>query len=306
MSDRLLIAGATVPILCSVFALVLLQRAPGADAGRARAADVSGGTIVTGRAEPKAWIGVVVAGSTAELAANTEGRVQAVFVRTGARVKTGERLLQFDLSDSANSVGMANAQLSQQLSQLSRAEARAQAADSQLSRLRAGETWLSKQELESATAESRVAEAELQSARASVGVSRLQLSQQRLRATRQTLTAPFTGTVVSLEVDAGASVRAGQIVVRISSDDRQVRFAFPPGELAGSETPPVVVQLSGTDSSVDTVVSALRPELDPSAQLVFATAQLPASLPDASRWIPGAAVQVWPVSARGPTEGVAQ
>ncbi|HKP56809.1 MAG TPA: biotin/lipoyl-binding protein [Polyangiales bacterium] len=292
MSDRLLIAGGSVPMLCGLVALVLLQRAPGIHAGRAQAAEATYGARATQRSDTKRWIGVVVAGSTAELAANASGRVDAVFVRSGARVKRGDRLLQFDVTDSTNSVGMANAELSQRVSDVTRLQARALAASTQWSRLREGETWLSKQELDTAAAEARMAEAELQAARGAVGASRLQLRQARVRATRQTLTAPFAGLVVALDVDAGGSVTAGQIVVRISSDDRQVRFAFPPGELPAAGEQRVSVQLSGTEHVVQTSVSAVRPELDPSAQLVFATAPLPVALPEAERWIPGAAVQV--------------
>jgi RND family efflux transporter MFP subunit len=268
MSDRLLIAGAGVPLLCGVVALVLLQRAPGIHAGSVQAADLTYG------------------------AANADGRVDAVFVRSGARVKRGDRLLQFDARDSANSVGMAHADLAQRMSEVTRLQARALAASTQLKRLREGETWLSKQELDNANAEARMADAELQAARGAVGASRLSLSQARLRATRQTLTAPFSGVVVSLDVDAGASVTAGQIVVRVSSEDRQVRFAFPPGELPPSGEQRILVQLAGTEHVVPSSVAAVRPELDPSAQLVFATAPLPAALPEAERWIPGAAVQV--------------
>jgi RND family efflux transporter MFP subunit len=296
MSDRLLIAGATVPMFCAVAALVLLQRAPGIHAARAGVNAAAAAPTFSARTDKKAWVGVVVAGSTAELAANTDGRVQAVFVRTGGRVKAGDRLMQFDTSDSANSVGMANAQLNQRMSELSRFEARAQAANNQLKRLRTGETWLSKQELDVAVTEARMAEAELQSARAGVGVSRLALNQQRMRATRQTLTAPFAGTVVSVNADMGGSVTAGQVVMRILSEDRQVRFAIPPSDVPAAGQKQVTVQLTGTESTVETEVSAVRPDLDPSAQLVFATAQLPDELPEASRWIPGAAVQVRLVS----------
>jgi multidrug efflux pump subunit AcrA (membrane-fusion protein) len=207
-------------------------------------------------------------------------------------------LVQFDASETSSSVHMANAQLRERASELSRFQARASAATTKLSRLREGATWLSKQELDTAVAESNVAEAELQAARANMGVSRIALKQQRMRATRQTLIAPFAGTVIALGVDSGDSVSAGQIVMRILSSERQVRFAFPPGELTVPKpskvaiAPRVALRLQGSEQSVLAQVDAVRPEVDPSAELVFATAPLPAAVPDAARWIPGAPVSV--------------
>ena len=295
MSDRLLIASAGVPIFCGITALLFLQRVPGTPlAPRAALAAPSLQSAPLLDANP-GWTGVVVAGSTAELAANASGRIESVFVRTGQSVHEGERLLQFDRSESESSVGMANAQLSQRASELTRSEARAQAARDQLGRLRVGQAWLSKQELDRAVAEVRVADAELSAARASLGASRIQLVQQRFRARLQTLTAPFAGTVVALDVNTGDSVTAGQVVLRILSEDRQVRFAFPAGALPISGTQRVSIVMPGSASEVQTVVSSVRPEVDPSAQLVFATALLPAGLPQSARWIPGASVRVSPI-----------
>lgn len=278
-------------MLCGVAGLVLLQRVPGAPLAHAAARSPQVSAAEAPARAEHGWTGVVVAASTAELAASAAGRVEKVFVRTGQAVQAGERLLQFDRDESDNSVDMANAQLNQRNSELARFQARAQAADNQLKRLRAGENWLSKQELDHALAEVRVANAELAAARAGVGLSRVQLNQQRLRAGRQTLFAPFAGTVIALGVDSGDSVGAGQIVLRVLSEDRQVRFAFPPGELpAGRQR--VSIRLAGSQEQIQSEVSAIRPEVDPSAQLVFATAQLPAALPEPLRWIPGAAVSV--------------
>jgi multidrug efflux pump subunit AcrA (membrane-fusion protein) len=170
-----------------------------------------------------------------------------------------------------------------------RAEAKAEAAHAQLARLQAGAAWIARQELDSAESEARLADAELRAATASVSMGRAQVSQQRLRRDRRVLTAPFTGMVASLDVDLGDSVVAGQVVLRLVSDDRQVRFAFPPGELTTRE---VAIKLKGTDLVIYAEVTEQRPEIDPSAQLVFATAALPDDLPEAARWIPGAPAQV--------------
>jgi RND family efflux transporter MFP subunit len=298
VSDRILISAACVPVLCGLILLIILARVPATAMSAASTGLPPTAASDTGMAKERGWVGVVVAANTAELAANMAGRVDKVFVRTGDAVAKGDKLVQFDPFETTSSVHMANAQLRERTSEMSRFQARAAAAATKLERLRAGSTWLSQQELDTAAAEANVANAELQAARANMGVSRIALKQQRMRATRQTLTAPFAGTVISLGVDSGDSVASGQIVMRILSGDRQVRFAFPPGELSlptpGSKAAAttVALRLQGSDQRVIAQVDAVRPEVDPSAELVFATAPLPAALPDASRWIPGAPVAV--------------
>ena len=298
MSDRVLIAGAAVPMICGAVALTLLQRAPGVRATHAAAAD--GGKlalIAQDNAQArKPYVGVVLAGHTADLAAEAEGRVAQVLVQTGARVKAGDPLLQFDPVDAQNAVGVADAQLGQRVAEQSRAQVRVEAAQRELARLRSGATWLSEQELDRAKAEVSMANAELQSARAAVGVGRAQLTEQRLHAKRRSLVAPFDGTVVNLDIDPGDNVSAGQVVMRIYSTDRQVRFAFPPDEPIDPKQRAVVIKLEGTEIAVAASVSAMRPELDPSAQLVFATVPLPARLPHPERFLPGTPVQVFAAS----------
>jgi multidrug efflux pump subunit AcrA (membrane-fusion protein) len=180
------------------------------------------------------------------------------------------------------------------VSEESRAQVRAEAAERQLERLRTGATWLSAQELDQAKTEARMAGADLQSARAAVGVGRAQLQQQVIQSKRRTLHAPFDGKVVELGIDPGDSVTPGQLLMRVLSDEREVRFAAPPNELppAGSAGR-VLIKLSGTDVVVAAEISALRPELDPSAQLVFASVPLPGVLPQPERFMPGAPVQVF-------------
>jgi RND family efflux transporter MFP subunit len=237
-------------------------------------------------------VGVIVAGYTAELAAESEGRVAEVHARTGARVAAGDPIVQLDPAELSTAFGMADAELRQRHSELARAEARLEAANTKLERLKQGEEWLSHQEMDSAQAEVKVAQAELRAARASVGVGQAQVNQQRLKVSRGTLVAPFAGTVVSLDVDPGDSVAAGQVIVRVLSEDRQVRFAFPAGERSVTQGSPVRVKLPGSDREFRANVAAIRPELDPSAELVFATAPLPEDVPDAARFLPGASVEV--------------
>lgn len=307
MSDRALIAGASLPMLCGAIAMMLLQRAPVVQssvsqpqsdqkrggANGPNAAALPGTELRPPTSSQKAWVGVVVPSNTAELAADTDARIVRVFVNTGAHVSIGDKLLQFDPTDSQNAVGVANAQLSQRISDQARAQARVDGAAKRLNRLRAGATWLSAQELDSANSELQVAQAELQAARAAVGASQVQLRQSRVVAERRTLVAPFGGTVVDLGVDPGDSVKAGQVVMRILSEGREVRFAYPAGQLPETGARNVIVELEGSHVSLPGRVTATRPEVDPSARLVIATVPLPANLPQSEHFLPGSPVQVY-------------
>jgi multidrug efflux pump subunit AcrA (membrane-fusion protein) len=297
-SDRLVFAGAAVPIAAGVIALALLQRVAPVRFPEAKAAVTVQPATAVPTAKNDAWVGVIVAGYTAELAAEADARVTQVFVKSGSRVAEGEKLLQFDEAEAATSFGMANAELRQKGSELIRAQANADAAKARLGRVTASAQWLSSQEMDTARAEERVAEADLRAARAAVSVGQARVSQQKLRVSRRTLVAPFAGSVVGVDVDPGDSVSPGQVVVRVVSEDRQVRFAVPPGALSGSSVVQgaeraVSIRLAGTSLSVDTFVSSVRPEVDPSAHLVFATAKLPESLPEVARWLPGESVEVF-------------
>jgi HlyD family secretion protein len=293
MSDRTLISVAVVPMVGGVLALLLLQRAPAVRVPEAHAAParvIAGPSVVISPTKP--WVGVVVAASTADLAAETEGRIATVYVRTGDAVHAGDKLLQFDVAEAKTAAGMADAELGQRKSELSRAEARASAAAGRLERAHAGEAWLSPQEMDTAVAEEKVAQAELRAARSAVGLGAARVSQQRLRVERRTLVAPFDGRVVTMDADPGDSVVAGQVVIRVFSNERQARFALPPSDLYGSNDMKVSIRLRGTNETVTASVSTIRPEVDPSAQLVFGTAPLPHDLPNADGWIPGAPVEV--------------
>src|SRR5262245_30303274 len=168
MTDRWLLVFAFVPMTVGTGMVALFSRAPAVSVAAAPVEHVAKrDTPALTDAAEQPWVGVVVAGTTAELAADADGQVAEVFVQNGARVAEGDKLLQFDADESSSAVGIASAELGQRRSEVSRAEAKAEAAHAQLERLRAGAAWLSKQELENAEAEARLADAELRAASAS-------------------------------------------------------------------------------------------------------------------------------------------
>lgn len=296
MSDRIVISLATIPMISGVLLLAILQRpAVSAATASGRSESRFGMHGASEGARPSSWIGVVSAGSNAELAAEFDGRVTHVWVRSGQQVKQGDKLLEIDRADISTTVGVAGAELGQRQSDVARAQVRLEAARSRLKRLEEGGKWLSAQELDVARTEVRVADADLSAARSSVAMGRARLAQQVLRADRHRIEAPFTGTLVSIDVDRGDSVSAGQVLVRVISDERVIRFAVPRDELAQHPLFEVLVRLKDQAGGLRAAVSAIRPEVDTAAQLVFATAAVPEQVRALPAWMPGSSVEVTPV-----------
>jgi RND family efflux transporter MFP subunit len=295
MSDRLLISLSLVPVVAGGVLLALLQRPPALESPKQTALRAAS------RAQPErpsapsdAWVGVVSAESTAELAADSESRVARVFLRTGMHVNAGDKLLELDKSAILSAVGVAGAELGQRSSEVARAQSRLDMVKGRLDRVKAGAEWLSEQEVDNAAGELRVAEAELRAAKAAVGISQARLSEQKLRATLHTLVAPFEGTLVSADVDPGDSVSAGQVLARVFSVHRQVRFAMPRSFVPAARTSRVVIRTSDGKAEVTARIDDVRPEVDPAAQLVFATAPLADELSGNPAWLPGTPVEVVP------------
>ncbi|MET0283396.1 MAG: efflux RND transporter periplasmic adaptor subunit [Polyangiales bacterium] len=286
MSDRTVIALATVPMISGALLLVALQRVPpvrvNASANKASLTHATEGAV-----EAAPWLGVVVAGHTAELATENEGRVDQVLVSAGARVKKGQPILQVDLGDASHAEALADAELGQRRSEVARAEATYEDARAKRERLEQGGSWISARELEAARAEERAAKADVRSARAGVSAGRARQAQSKLRARRYTLEAPFDGVLVSCDVDPGDSVNAGQVLARVITDDRQVRFAFPRDQLPPNEDMEVLLTLPTGVAKAK--VESIQPEVDPAAQLIFAIAKPPIGGPPL---LPGTRVEV--------------
>jgi RND family efflux transporter MFP subunit len=295
MSDRSMILLSLVPVVVGAALLVLLQRPPALDRApekpvfRASRPDSN-----RPNAAPDSWVGVVSAESTAELAADTESRVAQVFLRTGAHVNAGDKILELDKSAVLSAARVVGAELGQRSSEEARSQSRLDMVKSRLERVKAGAEWLSAQEVDNAAGELRVAEADLRAARAAVGISRARLSEQELRATRHTLVAPFAGTLVSADVDPGDSVSAGQVLARVFSEHRQVRFAMPRSFVPAAHSSRVSIRTTEGKAEVSARIDDVRPEVDPAAQLVFATAPLADELSLDPAWLPGTSVEVVP------------
>lgn len=200
--------------------------------------------------------------------------------------------MQIDVSEARTAEALAGAELGRSRSEVTRAEARWEEARGKLQRLESGGSWIAAQELEAARSAERMAQADLHAARASVGMGRARVARERLRSRRHTFEAPFDGVLVSSEVDRGDSVHAGQTLARVIDDRRQVRFALPREQLPTSGT--LEVSLALPSGSVAARLHTLQPEVDPAAQMIFATAT-PVHA-DQLALMPGTRVQVTAVA----------
>lgn len=293
MSDRVIVSLAAIPMISGALLLLAFQRAPAPQAKAAKRIASSAAVQGSDRAPGSTpWVGVVVAGNTAELAADQAGRVTDVWLEVGARVEADQPILQIDSSDAADALGMAGAELGQKASEAARAAARLQEAESKLRRLRAGGPWIAEHEIEQAQTEVRMAAAELRAAEAAVRMGRAKVSMHKTRAARYRVSAPFAGTLVSCDVDPGDSVSAGQVLARVSTDDRHVRFAIPPDQAPQDGELEVVIREPRSGRAVVSKLKTLKPEVDTSAQLVFATAPLSQADSEGGPWLPGMRVEV--------------
>lgn len=293
MSDRLVLSLSTIPMISGVLLLGLLQRGEAMPAPAIKAQKLAAvQQQASSEALRKPWIGVVTAGSNADLGADFDGRVTKVYLKSGAKVKEGQPLLDIDRGDITATVGMAGAELGQSQSDVLRAQAKVEAAQQKLKRIEEGGKWLSAQEIEAARTDLRVSQADLAAARSSVQMGRARLQQQKLRSQKHTLMAPFSGTLVSVDVDQGDTVAAGQVLARVISDERLIRFALPREDLAKQPLSEVLVRLQDQGEPLRAPIHGVRPEIDAAAQLVFATAALPEQVRDSSAWMPGSVVEV--------------
>lgn len=300
MSDRLTVALALVPMFAGVGLVAVLQRPI------ARSVSVEQGaptrrSFEAERAESRGptFPGVVVAARSAEIAAESDGRIARVFVRGGARLRQGDPILQIDRSDVNSGIEGASAEHAQRRSEQARAEARRARASEALARMQSGGAWLSAQELSTARSELLVADAELAAASSATAMSKVRLRQVNLRAARHVITAPFDGVLLSSDLDVGDSVVAGQILARVVSHERRVRFGVPREYLPQLGAAKVELKLTDGGEPAQATVVDIRPEVDPAAQLVFAQA-VPSGVELGANWVLGAHVRVRPAISLDP------
>lgn len=291
-AERSLIIVGLLPLIAAGIWLTLLRRP---DVVAARPGEVPAAPL---RDEPSAssqpeFVGVVLAGQDATLAADLDGEVTHVFAEPGARVRRGDPLLQLCSPSIAGAANMASAQAREDRSALEAARLALQSARDKAQRMARAEQAFPARELSAANTEAARAAAELARLEGSAGLHRVARQRELARADKQLLRAPFDGVLAARFVDTGDHVSAGQELARVLDETRFVRFATPEAEHTGLEVG-ALVRVHGDAAALPLTAAVvdIDPELDPAAALGFARAALQLDPAGLALFPPGSRVQV--------------
>src|SRR5262245_46293505 len=183
------------------------------------------------------FLGVVLTGETVEVAPKTDGRLEALLVKPGDRVKRGAVLAVLDRRLLRQNLAVARAQLSEAEERLARRVPLAQ-----------GDGTISREELST----TRMEVLEQQS---KVNGLKQALAEAEIRS-------PVDGTVAARFYEPGALTQPGRPILRlISASVPKVRFAIPEGRVAAVAVgAQVSVVIDGMERPLVARVESVAPE----------------------------------------------
>jgi RND family efflux transporter MFP subunit len=222
------------------------------------------------------WIGVVVARESVDVTAESQGRLRAVHVAIGDRVRRGDPIATLDTSLAAQDLEMARSALTGAEADERRATAEFGEAEARSQRRQNNPEIFSKEDLSEAALQAKTAAAILERARSQVAEQRARVRQLETSLARNEIRAPFEGRIAERFVDPGALVGPGTSVVRlISAGDLLVRAAVPPEaarRLAVGD--PLVATVRGLHLQVAGTLQRIAPEVDAASQMVLVEVRL--------------------------------
>jgi len=244
--------------------------------------------------ERKGWLGVVVSRESVDVTADSQGRLQAVYVSIGDRVKKGDRIASLDTRIAAQDLEMARSSLRGDEADERRAVDELAEAQARNDRRQKNPDFFSKEDLADAVLKAKTAGAALEVARSRTAEQRAKIRQLETSLGRNDVRAPFDGRVAERFADAGALVGPGTPVVRlISAGDLMVRAAVPPEE-AHRLRPgnPVTATVRTLGLAVPGTIQRIAPEVDAASQMVLIEVRLDLTPESASRLQTGQVVDV--------------
>jgi RND family efflux transporter MFP subunit len=223
-----------------------------------------------------AYLGVIVASETVDLAFEIRGRLTRVDVRPGDRVQRGAALAAIEPLDLREQLVSSEAAVQMARSGVSQAQTAVRLARERVARLQAAPEVFSEEERSVAGGNLETSEKDLETARSRVVQAEAELRRLRGQSYRQVLRASTDGWVAARLLDPGALVEPGQPVVRLKRSDRYLlRFAVPPEEASRWKAGrPIRWRPENLDRSFEAVVARVAQQVDLPSQMVFVEADL--------------------------------
>jgi RND family efflux transporter MFP subunit len=226
--------------------------------------------------ERKGWIGVLVARESVDVTAESPGRVLAVHVKIGDRVRRGDRIATLDTRVMAQDLEMARSSLRAVEAEVRRSSDELAEAKARSERRQENPDFFSKEDLAEAVLQAKTAAAAHEVAQAREAEQRARIRQLEAGLSQNEVRAPFDGRVAERFADAGALVGPGTAVVRlISAGDLLVRAAVPPEEARALHVgAPVAVTVRTQGLHLPGTVERVAPEVDAASQMVLIEVRL--------------------------------
>jgi RND family efflux transporter MFP subunit len=207
------------------------------------------------------WIGVVVARQSVDVKSDSQGRLLAVHVSIGDRVRKGDPIATLDTSLATQDLEMARSQLRSAEIDERRSGDEMNEALARNDRRQKNPDFFPKEDLAQAALQAKTAVAAHDVASQRVVEQGARVKQLETSLSHNEVRAPFEGRVAERFADPGAVVGPGTPVVRlISSGDLLVRAAVPPEEARRLKIPGTILRIA--------------PEVDAASQMVLIEVRL--------------------------------
>lgn len=224
------------------------------------------------------WVGVIAASELVDISPLAAGKIDSVKVRPGDLVKAGDVLVEMNPTSMQEALRAAQSDLA--AAQAAYAQASVDVQDARrklaLETKAVAEGVSPRQNVEEARLALKRAQANAEKASADVSAAQARRDTARDHVADTTLRATFDGTVAGRSFDAGATVSAGQAIVRIARGDSfRLKFAVPPDKKgAFASGTAVVAKVDTVKTPIDATVRAVAPQVDKASGLFFVEADL--------------------------------
>jgi len=223
-----------------------------------------------GAAAADGYVGVLLSGGAVDISPQSDGLLVKVYVRLGDRVERGGLIARLDDRAVRRDLAMAQATLQAAQAKTGKARLDQQNAQSKVQRREGSPDLVSQEDLETAKHNVLAGKAQVEISEAEVAEQRARVRQLTERLAAAEIRASFPGHVALRYVDQGTTVRAGQPLVRLLSDqDFRVRFAVPPEASAAVTVGRAFRFRVDSKGGVPGAISHVAHEIDTAAQMIF-------------------------------------